>query len=105
MTETTKTTKTTKDEKDLASRLADAGGDAMQKLSDLPMGKVLVDGAQQLRERLDELATRIRAIDPLEKRLTTLEERVAALEKKAKPAASRKPAAKKPAAEKTPEES
>jgi outer membrane murein-binding lipoprotein Lpp len=101
----TETTKTTKDEKDLASRLADAGGDAMQKLSDLPMGKVLVDGAQQLRERLDELATRIRAIDPLEKRVTTLEEHVAALEKKSKPAATKKPAAKKPAAEKTPDES
>ena len=85
--------KTTKDEKDFASRLADAGGDAMQKLSDLPMGKVLVDGAQQLR-----------AIDPLEKRVTTLEERMAALEKKSKPAASRKPAAKEPAVE-TPEQS
>ena len=69
----------------------------MQKLSDLPMGKALVDGAQQVRERLDELATRIRAIDPLEKRVTALEERVAALEKKPKPAASKKPAAKKPA--------
>ena len=61
----------TKDEKDFAARLADAGGEAMQKLSDLPMGKALVDGAQQLRERLDELATRIRAIDPLEKRVTS----------------------------------
>jgi len=91
MTETTKAPK----EKDLAARLADAGGDAMQKLSDLPMGKALVDGAQQLRERLDELATRIRAIDPLEKRVTVLEERVAALEKKSKPAARKKPAAKK----------
>ena len=66
----------------------------MQKLSDLPMGKALVDGAQQVRERLDELATRIRAIDPLEKRVTALEERVAALDKK--PAASKKPAARSP---------
>ena len=100
-TEKTETTEATKPEKDFASRLADAGGDAMQKLSDLPMGKALVDGAQQVRERLDELATRIRAIDPLEKRVTALEERVAALDKKPKPAASKKPAAKKPAAEKT----
>ena len=99
----TETTKATKDEKDFAARLADAGGEAMQKLSDLPMGKALVDGAQQLRERLDELATRIRAIDPLEKRVTALEERWLRW-KKSKPAASRKPAAKKPAAEKTPDE-
>jgi polyhydroxyalkanoate synthesis regulator phasin len=98
MTETTKTTK----EKDFATRLADAGGEAMQKLTDLPMGKALVDGAQQLRERIDELGTRIRAIDPLEKRVSALEERLAELEKKSKPARRRKPAAKKPAAKKTP---
>jgi hypothetical protein len=96
MTQTTKTEK----EKDFATRLADAGGDAMQKLSDLPMGKALVDGAQQLRERLDELGTRIRAIDPLEKRMTALEQRLEALEKKSKTATRRKPAAKKPAAKK-----
>lgn len=95
MTETTRTEK----EKDLAARLADAGGEAMQKLSDLPMGKALVDGAQQLRDRLDELATRIRAIDPLEKRITALEQRLEAFEKKSKPAPKR-PAAKKPAAKK-----
>ena len=91
MTETTKETK----DKDFAARLADAGGEAMQKLSDLPMGKALVDGAQSLRERLDELATRIRAIDPLEKRVTALEQRLEALEKSSKPAARKKPAAKK----------
>jgi polyhydroxyalkanoate synthesis regulator phasin len=96
MTETTKSDK----DKDFATRLADAGGEAMQKLTDLPMGKVLVDGAQQLRERLDELGNRIRAIDPLEKRVTVLEERLAALEKKSKPAA-KKATAKKPAAKKT----
>lgn len=96
MAETTKST----NEKDFATRLADAGGEAMQKLSDLPMGKVLVDGAQSLRERLDELGARIRAIDPLEKRVSALEQRLEALEKKAKPAARRKPAAKKPPAKK-----
>ena len=94
MTETTKT----ENEKDFAARLADAGGEAMQKLSDLPMGKALVDGAQQLRDRLDELGTRIRAIDPLEKRVTVLEHRLEALEKKSKPAPRRKTAAKKSAA-------
>jgi hypothetical protein len=87
-------------EKDFAARLADAGGEAMQKLGDLPMGKALVDGAQSLRERLDELATRIRAIDPLEKRVALLEQRLETLEKKSKPATRRKPASKKPAAKK-----
>lgn len=88
------TTKTERD-KDFAARLAEAGGEAMQKLGDLPMGKALIDGAQSVRERLDELATRIRAIDPLERRVAALEERLDALEKKAKPAARKKPAAKK----------
>jgi hypothetical protein len=96
MTETTKPEK----EKDFATRLADAGGEAMQKLSDLPMGKALADGAQQVRERLDELGTRIRAIDPLEKRVAALEQRLEALEK-SKTAARRKPAAKKTTAKKT----
>ena len=41
--------------------------------------------AQSFRERLDEVAMRIRAIDPLEKRVTELEQRLAALEGKPKP--------------------
>ena len=87
-------TKRTAD-KDIVTRLTGAGEDAMQRLSDLPGGKVLLDTAQSFRERLDELATRIRTIDPLEKRVTALEQRLAALEKKAKPATRRKSAAKK----------
>jgi hypothetical protein len=87
-------------ERDLVSRLAGAGEDAMQRLGELPGGKALLDTAQSFRERLDEVAARIRTIDPLEKRVTALEERLSALEKKSKPAARRKPAAK-PAAKKT----
>jgi hypothetical protein len=96
VTETKRTTK----EKDLVARLADAGEGAMQRLGELPGGKALLDGAQTVRERLDELGAKIRTIDPLEKRLTELERRVAALEKPKAPA-RRKPAAKKPAAKKS----
>ena len=67
----------------------------------LPTPAAVSRARGQAAERLDELATRIRAIDPLERRVTALEERVAALEKKPKPAASKKPAAQNPAAEKT----
>ena len=91
----TQTKQEPKAEKDLMARLTGAGEDAMQRLGDLPMGKALLDTAQSFRERLDELAGRIRAIDPLEKRVTDLETRLAALEKKP---AARKPAAKKPEA-------
>lgn len=87
MAQTTKTA-----DKDLVARLTGAGEDAVQRLGELPMGKALLDTAQSFRERLDDLASRIRAIDPLEKRVTVIEQRLAALEAKPKPA--RKPAAK-----------
>src|SRR5262249_8688765 len=74
-------------DKDLITRLADAGEDAIQRLGDLPGGKTMVEAAQTFRSRLDELAVRIRAIDPLEKRVTALEKRLATLERKEKPAA------------------
>jgi len=88
-------------DRDLVARLAGAGEDAMQRLVEMPGGKALVDGAQTVRDRLDELGARIRTIDPLEKRVTALEKRLAALEKAAKPK-RKKPAAKKPAAKKAP---
>ena len=89
---TTQTKRKTKDaEKDLMTRLADAGEDAIQRLGDLPGGKIMVDAASGFRARLDELATRIRAIDPLEKRVTTLEKRLAALERKEKAPKSESP--------------
>ena len=81
-------TKQKQTQQDLVSRLAGAGEEAMQRLGDLPGGKAILDTAQSFRERLDELAARIRAIDPLEKRVAQLEHRLAALEKK--PAAARK---------------
>jgi hypothetical protein len=84
---TTQTKRTTKDaDKDLITRLADAGEDAVQRLGDLPGGKTLVEAATTFRARLDDMATRIRAIDPLEKRVTAIEKRLAALEHKGKPA-------------------
>jgi hypothetical protein len=88
MTQTPKTA-----DKDLVARLTGAGEDAVQRLGELPMGKALLDTAQSFRERLDEVATRIRAIDPLEKRVTELEQRLAALEGKPKRAAPAKPKA------------
>jgi hypothetical protein len=76
-------------DKDLITRLADAGEDAIQRLGDLPGGKAMVEAAATLRPRLDDMAARIRAIDPLEKRVTQLEKRLAALESKRKPAAKK----------------
>ena len=93
---TTQTKRTTKaEDRDLIARLADAGEDAIQRLGDLPGGKTMVEAATTFRTRLDELATRIRAIDPLEKRVTSIEKRLAALERKGKPTTAKsKPAEK-----------
>lgn len=90
---------TKRPDRDLITRLADAGEDAMQRIGELPGGKALVDTAQTFRERLDDLATRIRAIDPLERRVTQLEARMAALEKKAPRRAAR--ATRKPSTKTT----
>jgi len=89
---------TKEQEKDIVARLSEAGEDAVQRLSTMPGGKALIDTAHSFRERLDDLAVKIRALDPLEKRVAALEKRMSTLEKKVKPAAQ-KPAETKPKAD------
>jgi potassium efflux system protein len=87
-----------KDEKDLLTRLADAGEDAINRLSDLPGGSRLSDAAHTMRARMDELQKKVRGIDDLERRIAALEARVDELSKPAKPRAARSatPAPKPP---------
>ena len=80
----TNQTKSKTTDKDLMTKLADAGEEAVQKLVELPGGKSMVEAAHAFRTRMDEMTTRIRAIDPLEKRVTAIEKRLAALERKGK---------------------
>ena len=75
-------------EKDFVTRLADAGEEALQRLSDLPGGQRAVTAVNDLRSRVDELTKKVRGIDALEARVEELEKEVAAL-KKAKSAARR----------------
>jgi phage shock protein A len=75
-------------DKDLVSRLADAGEEALQKLSDLPGGTRAVSTFNDLRTRVDELGKKVRGIDELEKRVAKLEKELAAL-KRPKTAARR----------------
>jgi hypothetical protein len=87
--------------RDLLSMLADRGEEAIQKLSDTPGADRLLGAAQSMRERLDELQKKVRGIDALERRVTTLERR---LDELAAPSAAKKAPprkrrpAKKPAA-------
>ena len=76
-------------QKDLLTRLADAGEDAINRLSDLPGASRFMDTANSLRARVDELQKRVRGLDDLERRVETLEAQVAGLTKTAKPKAAR----------------
>jgi phage shock protein A len=68
-------------EKDIVSRLAEAGEDALQRLSDLPGGQRAVTAFNDLRNRVDELGKKVRGIDALEARVAKLEKELAALKR------------------------
>jgi len=88
------------DNKDLVARIKDAGEDAIQKIGDVPGGKIALDALNGLRDRIDDLQKRMKRVDELEKR-------VEALEKAAKkPAPSkRSSSSSRPASTSTPDNS
>ena len=73
-------------------RLASLGEEVLGKAAHNPAGAKLLQGAMQLKERVDELTRRVRGLEAMEKRLADVEERLAKLESKKRTAA--KPAAK-----------
>ncbi len=83
-------------DKDLVSRLADAGEEALQRLSELPGGQKALTAVNDLRSRVDEMAKKVRGIDALDARVAKLEREVAALKKPKSP--PRRQAPRKPAA-------
>lgn len=83
-------------EKDLVTRLADAGEEALQRLSELPGGQRAVGAFNDLRSRVDELTKKVRGIDALEARVAKLEKQVADLKRPRKTSASRRSAPRKP---------
>src|SRR5215208_4620536 len=74
--------------KDLLTRLADAGEEALAKLSDSPGTERFVGGLHSLRDRIDELQRRLRGLDVLEERVAELERRLAAVERSQRRTAS-----------------
>jgi hypothetical protein len=82
--------------KDLLTRLADAGEDALSRLTEKPAIDRVTAFASSTRDRLDELTKRVRGIDALDARLTKLEKQVAALAgTKSTPARKSSPAKRK----------
>jgi hypothetical protein len=92
---TTPTKDTPKTEKDFVTRLADAGEEALQRLSELPGGQKALTAFNDLRTRVDDLSKKVRGIDELEVRVAKLEKELAALKKAKAPA--RRQAPRKPA--------
>jgi hypothetical protein len=68
--------------KDLLSRLADAGEEAIGRLSEAPGADRLAGVANAMRDRVDELQKKVRGLEALEARITELERRLAAVEGK-----------------------
>lgn len=75
--------------KDLLTRLADAGEDAIHRLSEAPGADRVFGAMSTMRDRLDELQRRVRGIEAIERRVTELEKRVEQLEGGTKPATRR----------------
>jgi len=80
-------------EKDLLTRLADAGEDALRRLSEAPGMDRAAAFAKQTRKQLDELTKRVQGISALEARIAKLEKQVATL---SKDSSKRSPARKAP---------
>ncbi len=99
MTESTARKKAAADakigEKDFVTRLADAGEEALNRLSELPGGQKAVSAVNDLRTRVDDLAKKVRGIDAIEARVAKLEKELAGLKKSQTPP-RRRPAARKP---------
>lgn len=93
-------------QKDIIKRLSASGEDVVQRIADLPGGAKLLEAGNALRDRLDDVTRRLRALDGLEHRVAVLEKRLDELSKpKPKPArkttarkstTTRKPAPRKP---------
>jgi hypothetical protein len=76
------------------AQLASLGEEVLDKASQNPTAARVLQGAVQLRDRVDDLGKRVRGLEQMEQRLSQLEERLAKLEGPAKkPAAAKKPPA------------
>ena len=64
---------------DLLGMLADRGEDVVGRISELPRAQRLLETANTLRDRADELQRKLRGLDALEQRVAVLEKKVAQL--------------------------
>jgi hypothetical protein len=82
--------------KSTIDRLTSLGEDVIGKASQYPTANRVLQGAMQMKERVDDLSKRVRGLEVMEKQIAELEKRIAKLEGAAKRAAP-KPAPAPPA--------
>jgi BMFP domain-containing protein YqiC len=80
------------------AQLASIGEEVLDKASQNPTAARVIQGAAQVRDRVDDLGKRVRGLEQMEQRLAHLEERLAKLEggSTKKPAAAKKPSGDQP---------
>ena len=61
-------------------RLASLGEEVLGKAAHNPAATRVLQGAMQMKDRVDDLTKRVRGLEGMEKRLTQLEKRIAKLE-------------------------
>jgi hypothetical protein len=86
-------TEDTTPQKDLLARLAEAGEEALHRLSEAPGMDRVTALARSTGKQLDELTKRVQGISALEARIAKLEKQVATLSKES---SKRSPARKAP---------
>ena len=62
------------------SQLTSLGEEVLEKASQNPTAARVVQGAMQMKDRVDDLARRVRGLEAMEKRIEQLEKRLAKLE-------------------------
>jgi uncharacterized membrane protein YgcG len=70
-------------QRNLVTRLADAGEEAIQRLSDAPGADRLLGAVNTMRDRMDEMQKKFVGLEAVERRLTEIERRLDKLEGKA----------------------
>jgi hypothetical protein len=68
----------------IVDRLADLGEDAIQRIGNAPGGDRVLAAMAGTRDRLDDLQKRMRGLEDLDKRVASIERRLAKLEGKGK---------------------
>lgn len=79
-------------QKDLLARLADAGEDALSRFASSPRMDRVTGVLTSMKDQVDALASKVRGMDALEKRVTELERKVERISKSSSSSGSRKTA-------------